>query len=112
MKMVIKILLCFIIIIIVITFASLFCTNKRETMLMQKGGEIIAKIEEYKKRNGNLPKSLGEVGFEEYDTEEGANTLYYSLINDSVYSISFMLMSADHNKFYYSDTKQWQDGCR
>ena len=80
MKIVIKILLCFIIIIIVITFASLFCTNKRETMLMQKGEEIITKIEEYKKRNGYLPQTLGEIGFEEYDTEESANTLYYNLI--------------------------------
>lgn len=33
MKIVIKILLCFIIIITVITFVSLFCTNKRETIM-------------------------------------------------------------------------------
>lgn len=110
MKFLIKILLCLFIITFVL-FLFMKNINRRDEVLMQKGEEIIIKIEEYKRKNGHLPKTLKEIGFEQYEAEENANSFYYNIVSDSVYTISFM-MSIDYNKFYYSDTKQWENGYR
>ena len=85
-----------------------FIKNKREKDLIQKGEDIVEKIELFRKKNHRLPKDLNEIGILE---EENANALYYDVRNDTSYTVSFM-MSIDYNKTYYSDTKEWENGYR
>ncbi|WP_314313821.1 hypothetical protein [Hoylesella saccharolytica] len=85
-----------------------FIKNKREKDLIQKGEDIVEKIELFRKKNHRLPKDLNEIGILE---KENANALYYDVRNDTSYTVSFM-MSIDYNKTYYSDTKEWENGYR
>ena len=85
-----------------------FIKNKREKDLIQKGEDIVEKIELFRKKNHCLPKDLNEIGILE---EENAHALYYDVRNDTSYTVSFM-MSIDYNKTYYSDTKKWENGYR
>lgn len=80
----------------------------RENKLIKKGNDIVEKIELFKQKHNRLPISLEYIGIEE---EQGANAIYYDVRSNSNYTVSFMV-SIDYNKFYYSDTKQWENGYR
>jgi hypothetical protein len=82
--------------------------DTRENELIKKGNDIVEKVELFKQEHNRLPISLEEIGLEE---EQGANAIYYDIRSNSNYTVSFM-MSIDYNKFYYSDTKQWENGYR
>lgn len=75
----------------------------REKKLINKGNEIINKIEIYKQNYNTLPDSLEEIGIK--SSEEGP--LYYDKIDSNNYTISFGL-SVGESKIYYSDTKTWE----
>ena len=116
MKTLKKILLVFIIIIIVrciIYIIGAFLYNFYEPFYnkvnIDEAESIINRIEDYKKANGHLPKTLGEIGFEEYcPGNSQAYEYMYEIINDSVYTISFLSISKSMNVNYFSDTKQWK----
>lgn len=92
---------------VVIWYAFYFRSN-REIKLMKEGERIVNKVEEYKKTNDRLPNSLSEIGIEE---REGFNVLYYYKRDSINYTVSFPI-SAEKHKFYYSDSKKWEDGYR
>ena len=77
------------------------CTDYKEE-LKEKGNEIIAEVEAFKIKEGRLPNSLSELGYEErldgplnYIKEDSLNyTVYFgTTVGEGVY--------------YHSDTKQW-----
>jgi hypothetical protein len=100
----------FIIIISVLLFLLLFLflKDKRENELTNKGNQIIEKIERFRLEHHKIPKTLREIGF---TNGEGSNTLFYDVVNDTAFTLSF-IMSMDYNKTYYSDVKQWEYGYR
>ena len=104
----------FTIIIIALLFFLLFFLlfllfkDKREKELTNKGNQIIEKIERFRQEHHKIPKTLREIGF---TNGEGANTLFYDVVNDTAFTLSFT-MSMDYNKTYYSDVKQWEYGYR
>lgn len=78
----------------------------RENRLIDEGNLMVKKIEDFKKKNKRLPKSLEEIGIKEKD---GADVLDYNIDRDSInYRISF-IMSIDNSKIYYSDSRKWED---
>lgn len=78
----------------------------RENKLIDEGNVMVKKIENFKNKNNRLPQSLEEIGMKEKD---GANFLDYNIDRDGInYRISF-IMSIDHSKIYYSDSKKWED---
>lgn len=78
------------------------CSN-RDVELIKQGDKLITKIEAYKKRTGNLPSSLQELGIKE--TEEGP---FYYQKKDSVNFIVWFGTSLGESKTYYSDSKKWE----
>ena len=70
--------------------------------------EAIDSVEKFNNNNGYLPSSLQQADF--YN-ESGSNEIFYEVLSDSSYVISYMY-SIDYNMFYYSDTKKWQTGMR
>lgn len=67
------------------------------------GEEIIKKIEAYKKANGHLPDSLGDIGIAE--KEEGP--VYYSKVNDSIYEIYYGFLLGE-SVIYNFKTHKWE----
>lgn len=82
--------------------------NIRDWKMTSKCRDAINLVESYRNQHGYLPRSLSEVQFKNSD---GSDEIYYDLLNDSVYTISYMY-SIDYNKFYYSDTQTWHKGLR
>jgi hypothetical protein len=97
---------------IILSFIGLGCSSchisNREVRLMNEGKEIIKKIEDYKKKHNKLPGSLSDMGIEEQD---GMDVLYYYKRDSINYTVSFPI-SAEKHKFYYSDSKKWEEGYR
>lgn len=76
---------------------------------MEKGNDIIIKIEIYRKKYNRLPDSLTELGIiENEDTESEFN---YNK-RDSIKYVLWLGISAEESKFYYSDSKKWEDSYR
>ena len=92
----------------ILVFLVYIAMNLRDWRMTSKCTTAISLVEEYRNQNGTLPKSLSEVGFKNSD---GSDEIYYDILNDSVYSVSYMY-SMDFNKFYYSDTQTWHNGVR
>lgn len=76
---------------------------------MREGNVIIKKIELYKQQNRQLPNSLSDLGISEKD--ESDPPLYYERRDSTHYTLSFNI-SMDDSKFYYSDSKKWEDNYR
>ena len=87
-------------------FTGSSCRNQH---MKNQCNKAIDDIDRYRLINGHLPSTLEEAGF---INEFGTNEVYYQIISDSVYLISYINSSADYNMCYYSDTKEWHDGLR
>ena len=102
-------------ILLVLTFvctilsAALVLYSCRDQKIEERCSDVIELIEEYKAAKGHLPKSLDDIDFK---NESRADEIYYELLNDSTFMISYIASEADHNKCYYSDDKKWYDGLR
>lgn len=99
------ILLCFLILLFTWFF---YLRNAREERLMKRGDALLKKIEDYKVEHKRLPNSLEEIGMEERD---GVDELYYTKRDSLHYNVSFGT-SLGESKFYYSDSKRWEDRYR
>ena len=75
-----------------------------DSNLLNAGNEIIYKIEKFQQNEGRLPYSLSEIGLKE---KLDGGPIYYSLENDSEYSLSFGV-SPSESASYSSQTKQWE----
>jgi hypothetical protein len=95
------------ILVLLFCFWFFYLKDARENKLIKKGNSIVEKVEQFRQEYNRLPISLEEIGLK----EEGADAIYYDIRSNSNYTVSFM-MSIDYNKFYYSDTKQWENGYR
>lgn len=93
---------------ILFLFWFFFLRTARETNLMKDGDLLVRKIEMFKQDRKRLPDSLEELGIKERD---GVNVLYYTKRDSLHYTVSFG-MSLGESKFYYSDTKMWEDRYR
>lgn len=89
--------------------AALVLYSCRDKKIEERCSDVIELIEEYKAAKGHLPKSLDDIDFK---NESRADEIYYELLNDSTFMISYIASEADHNKCYYSDDKKWYDGLR
>ncbi len=74
--------------------------------LMKVGYEVVEKVEKYKEVNHKLPDSLAQVGVKE--DEETETYLNYQK-QDSLRYFVWIGISSEESKFYYSDTKKWED---
>ena|ERR1700748_2161205 len=99
----------FIILISLFCFWFFYLKDARENKLKKEGNELVQRIENFRTKNKRLPNSLQELGSKE--EESGADAIFYDKRDSSNYTVSFA-MSIDYNKFYYSDTKRWEDGYR
>ena len=108
MKMYKYILIVLGILILLFCFWFFYLSHERERRLMKEGYRLVEKIEEFRTMQGRLPISLEEIGVEE---KEGYYALFYDVRSECNYTISFGV-SIDYNKFYYSDTKTWENGYR
>lgn len=75
---------------------------------MEQGIILVRRIEVFKAENKRLPDSLEEINIAERD---GFDVLYYYKRDSLHYTVSFPI-SAEEHKFYYSDTKKWEEGFR
>ena len=90
-------------------FAWFGCiSNDRDKKMIEKGEKIIIKVEEYKYVHKKLPNSLSDLGLKELD---GMDVIYYYKRDSIHYTVSFPI-SAEEHKFYYSDSKKWENGYR
>ena len=83
---------------------TVYSCRNRDTELIKRGNELVAKVEAYKKRTDSLPSSLKELGIME--TEEGP--LYYQK-KDSINFIIWFGTSLGRSKIYSSNSKKWED---
>lgn len=81
------------------------CGPNREFRLEQEGNAIVAKVEDYKQKHHQLPLALTDIGLEE---QEGMDALYYDRRDSIHYTVSFPI-SAEEHRFYYSDTRKWEN---
>jgi hypothetical protein len=89
--------------VLALLIASYSCSvDSRERQLVRAGGEIIAKIESFKKENRRLPESLTEVGVEEKD--EGP--IYYERKSETKYVLWFG-MELGESVTYDSESRKW-----
>ncbi|MCE7862372.1 MAG: hypothetical protein DYG99_02405 [Bacteroidetes bacterium CHB5] len=77
----------------------------REEKLIERGNDIIIKIEQFKTDFGKLPSSLEELGINE---EVGVDALYYHKRDSVNFILSFGTILGE-SKIYYSDCKMWED---
>ena len=91
----------FLVLFLIIIF---FIIPSEEEKLIDKGNEIIKKIELYKKQADSLPINLKEIGFD-YDD---LGPLYYTKI-DSVYYQLWYGTSLGESVTYDSKQKKWVD---
>ncbi len=75
---------------------------------MKEGDALVERIEMFRTESKRLPNTLEDIGIEE---REGADVLYYTKRDSSHYIVSFG-MSLGESKFYYSDTKEWEEKYR
>ena len=93
-----------IVILSIITY-FIIIRNNRDDRLIKEASVLISKIEDYRKLNGRPPSSLKSAGL--ISPTQGADELYYSLIEDSlVYMITYG-NGLGESIAYYSDTKEW-----
>ena len=92
---------------IVVVFAFLGDTI-RDFRLMNKSEKVAKAIDHYRQIQGKLPTTLDEIG---YKNDLPPNDLYYEIIDDDLYYISFF-HSIDYNYVYYSDEREWRKGLR
>ena len=90
----------------VFSFWFFYLKDKRERDLMAKGKELVEKVEEYKTKNHKLPGSLLDIGIIQNETTE--TQFNYEKRNNDHYVI-WLGISAEDSKFYYSDTKKWEN---
>ncbi|MCX2494074.1 hypothetical protein OQX63_11365 [Pedobacter sp. PF22-3] len=84
-----------------------FCLkDKRKEELMIKGNELIEKVEKYKTINHKLPDSLFDLGIKENEITESQFSYEKK---DSTHYFIWLGISSEESKFYYSDTKKWEN---
>jgi hypothetical protein len=94
-----------------IVLSLLFCfwffylRTERENRLKKEANVLIKQIEFFRMKNKRLPNTIEDIGLKEID---GIDALYYTKRDSLHYMISFG-MDLGESKFYYSDTKKWED---
>lgn len=76
---------------------------------MNKGELIVKKIYEFNYINKKLPQSLIEIGIDEDEKTE--QYLAYKKV-DSINFTVWIGIDSEKSKFYYSDSKKWEDSFR
>jgi len=66
------------------------------------GNEIVSRIEAFRTREGHLPETLRDVGFDDPDSK-----LFYRLISSDEYCVWFGT-SLGESETYSSRSKQWE----
>jgi hypothetical protein len=89
-------------IIMFVLLALILCCCNPNRSLEKQGNELVKKIEVYKEKNGELPKTLEDLGIKE--TLEGP--LFYVKC-DSVNYMVYYGTTLGESMYYYSDTKKW-----
>jgi hypothetical protein len=95
--------------IFLIGFWYFYLRDAKEIQILEKGEEVVKKVEEYRQNTNRLPTSLSEIGIAEDDNTD--LYLHYQKI-DSVNYYVWLGLSFEESKFYYSDSKKWQNGFR
>lgn len=96
-------------VLLLIGFWYLYLRNANENRLMREGKEVVKKIEYYRTEKKKLPASLSEIGFIEDDRTD--LYLQYTKV-DSIRYYIWLGMSLEESKFYYSDSKRWENSLR
>lgn len=100
------------IVLTLIAIGFLFCfwffylKDKREKELISKGNDLIERIEKYKTVNHKLPNSLLDVGIKE---DENTETQFSYEKKDNTHYFIWLGISAEESKFYYSDSRKWEN---
>ena len=87
-------------------FWFFYLKDKRKQELMTKGDELIEKVEKYKTVNHKLPNSLLDLGIKE---DEITESQFSYEKKDSTHYLIWLGISSEESKFYYSDTKKWEN---
>ena len=94
-----------VIFLVVLAIGFLLFKEGRESRLMKKGDALVNSIELFKSKYKRLPNNIKELGLNEKD---GIDEVYYTKRDSVNYTVSFGT-SLGESKFYYSDSKQWED---
>lgn len=70
---------------------------------LRTGNEIVARVEAYRARNGHLPETLEEVGF-----DDGNLRVFYRKVTDDEYAVWFGAYSVGESVTFNSRTKKWE----
>lgn len=90
-------------------FWFFYLSNVKENGLINEGNTVVKKLEAFRLIHHKLPDSLAEVGVLENEQTE----LYLGYTRkDSNYYVVWIGISSEESKFYYSDTKKWEDYLR
>ena len=87
-----------------ITITGIFVFSCGYGEKLEKGNEVIAKVETYKKEKGRLPNSLSEIGIVEMES----GPIYYKKQSETKYVIWFG-KELGESATYDSDTKKWEN---
>lgn len=90
---------------IFVLITLLLCGCSSNSALEEQGNELVKKIEVYKEKNRELPKTIEDLGI--IETLEGP--LFYVRC-DSVNYMVYYGTTVGEGMYYYSDTKEWD--CR
>lgn len=85
---------------LVIIFLCFACSSNAK---LQKGNDVVEKVEDYKSKKGRLPNSLNEIGINE--TESGS--IYYRKESETKFILWFG-KDLGESMTYNSDTKNWK----
>ena len=90
------------VIVLALVFMYVSCATYRERELKNEGGQLISKVESFRKDKGRLPETLAELGLKE--REEGP--LYYKRESESRYVIWFGTQLGE-SPTYDSERRAW-----
>ena len=97
-----KTILLFFFIVIILIFTLLFFRKSEEKSLIDKGNEVIVKVDSFRNVNKRLPNSLSELGI--LEKEEGP--IYYEK-KDSLRYIIWFGTTFGESEIYDSEKKKW-----
>lgn len=87
----------------------IYLKNYKENRLMKEGKNILDRVEIYKQEKGILPNSLSDIGIKENENTE--NEIKYQR-QDTTHFYIWLGISSEESKFYYSDSRKWENSYR
>lgn len=91
------------IILALLMFFAVNCSQGKKQTLIKQGNDMAAKIETYKGKKGRLPDSLTEVGIE----EKLEGPIFYEKKSDTEYRLWFG-SELGESVVYNSSTRKWE----